>query len=72
VTENLRPKPLTTADGDVRELDQDFFARAKRGRSGGHHPRGGDKSSQSEDIARAKQMAKEVEKSETLAKRTIL
>jgi hypothetical protein len=26
------PKPLINSDGDVRELDQDFFARAQRGR----------------------------------------
>ena len=26
------PKPFTSPDGEVRELDQDFFARAKRGR----------------------------------------
>jgi len=26
------PKPFVSLDGEVRELDQDFFARAKRGR----------------------------------------
>ena len=26
------PKPLVSPDGEVRELDRDFFARAKRGR----------------------------------------
>jgi hypothetical protein len=26
------PKPFIAPDGEVRELDQDFFARAKRGR----------------------------------------
>ena len=26
------PKPFVSPEGEVRELDQDFFARAKRGR----------------------------------------
>ncbi len=29
---SVMPKPYTNPDGEVRELDQDFFASAKRGR----------------------------------------